>query len=30
MGTPSIDTVGEIIANAGYELVKEEGNTLQL
>lgn len=30
MAVPSMDAVGEIIANAGYEIVKEEENMLQL
>mgnify|MGYP001032548417 CR=1 FL=1 len=30
MAGPSMDAIGEIIANAGYEIVKEEQNLLQL
>ena len=30
MAVPSMDAIGEIIANAGYEIVKEEENMLQL
>ena len=30
MAGPSMDAIGEIIANAGYEIVKEEENMLQL
>ena len=29
MAGPSMDAIGEIIANAGYEIVKEEQNLLQ-
>ena len=30
MASPSIDGITEIITNAGYEIIKEEENTLQL